>query len=265
MGDERERADVVMTETGFDERVLNDALVRAVRAPSVHNSQPWRWRVGPHGVDLYTDATRRLPRTDPDGRDQVMSCGAALHHLLVALADAGQGARVRRIPDPARPLPPRDGRAGAARRRRRRRRARRRDRPPPHRPPPVPGLAGAARADRGAGRDRRPVRRRARGGHRPAHPPPAVPGDRGGGPHPGRRSRLRRRAGRLERSCPGRARRRAGRPRPDARWGPGADADARLRRRGGPRARDRRARVRRPAAAVHRHRHAAVSGCASAR
>ena len=32
-----------------------------------------------------------------------MSCGAALHHLLVALADAGQGARVRRIPDPARP------------------------------------------------------------------------------------------------------------------------------------------------------------------
>ena len=46
-----------MTETGFDERVLNDALVRAVRAPSVHNSQPWRWRVVPHGVDLYT--TRR--------------------------------------------------------------------------------------------------------------------------------------------------------------------------------------------------------------
>jgi nitroreductase len=103
VGDEREQADVVMTETGFDERVLNDALVRAVRAPSVHNSQPWRWRVGPHGVDLYTDATRRLPRTDPAGRDQVVSCGAALHHLLVALADAGQGARVRRIPDPARP------------------------------------------------------------------------------------------------------------------------------------------------------------------
>ena len=92
-----------MTETGFDESVLNDALVRAVRAPSVHNSQPWRWRVGPHGVDLYTDATRRLPRTDPAGRDQVMSCGAALHHLLVALADAGQGARVRRIPDPPGP------------------------------------------------------------------------------------------------------------------------------------------------------------------
>ena len=95
-----ERTDRV---TGFDGRLLDDALVRAVRAPSIHNSQPWRWQVGPHGVDLYTDATRRLPRTDPDGRDQVMSCGAALHHLLVALADAGQGARVRRLPDLARP------------------------------------------------------------------------------------------------------------------------------------------------------------------
>ena len=95
-----ERTDMV---TGFDGRLLDDALVRAVRAPSIHNSQPWRWQVGPRGVDLYTDATRRLPRTDPDGRDQVMSCGAALHHLLVALADAGQGARVRRLPDPARP------------------------------------------------------------------------------------------------------------------------------------------------------------------
>ena len=91
------------TATAFDERLLDDALIRAVRAPSIHNSQPWRWQVGPRGVDLYTDATRRLPRTDPDGRDQVMSCGAALHHLLVALADAGQGARVRRLPDLARP------------------------------------------------------------------------------------------------------------------------------------------------------------------
>jgi hypothetical protein len=88
---------------GFDEVDLKAALLMAIRAPSIHNSQPWRWRIGPHGLDLYTDATRRLPRTDPAGRDQVISCGAALHHLLVGLADAGQGARVRRLPDPARP------------------------------------------------------------------------------------------------------------------------------------------------------------------
>jgi hypothetical protein len=89
---------------GFDEWELQAALSLAVRAPSIHNSQPWRWRIRPHGLELYTDATRVLPRTDPAGRDQVISCGAALHHLLVALADAGRGARVHRVPDPARPF-----------------------------------------------------------------------------------------------------------------------------------------------------------------
>lgn len=88
---------------GFDDAVLWAALRSAVRAPSIHNSQPWRWCIRPHGVDLYTDATRRLTHTDPDGRDQVISCGAALHHLLVALAASGQGAQVRRVPDPTRP------------------------------------------------------------------------------------------------------------------------------------------------------------------
>jgi hypothetical protein len=88
---------------GFDESDLWTALSSAIRAPSIHNSQPWRWRIRPHGLELRTDATRILPRTDPSGRDQVMSCGAALHHLLVALADAGHGARVHRLPDPARP------------------------------------------------------------------------------------------------------------------------------------------------------------------
>lgn len=85
--------------SGFDDAVLRTALGLAARAPSIHNSQPWRWRIGPYGVDLCSDATRRLPGTDPHGRDQVISCGAALHHLLVALAAAGVGARVYRVPD----------------------------------------------------------------------------------------------------------------------------------------------------------------------
>src|SRR5918995_1601077 len=89
---------------GFAEVDLETALLMAIRAPSIHNSQPWRWRIRPHGVELYTDATRRLTRTDPAGRDQVISCGAALHYLLVGLADAGQGARVRRLPEPSRPF-----------------------------------------------------------------------------------------------------------------------------------------------------------------
>jgi nitroreductase len=86
-----------------DEETVLGALRLAVRAPSVHNVQPWRWRVGPGTVHLHVDGFRQLPATDPYGRDLLISCGAALDHLLVALASLGWGARVRRLPDPARP------------------------------------------------------------------------------------------------------------------------------------------------------------------
>lgn len=70
-------------------------------APSVHNSQPWRWRVGPSSIHLFADPNRALPATDPEGRDLRISCGAALHHLRVGLNAAGLAARVHRMPDPA--------------------------------------------------------------------------------------------------------------------------------------------------------------------
>jgi nitroreductase len=66
----------------------------------VHNTQPWRWRVGDGVIELYADRTRKLSSTDPDGRDLVMSCGAALHHLRVALADLRVASTTERIPDP---------------------------------------------------------------------------------------------------------------------------------------------------------------------
>lgn len=83
-----------------DAATLRRAIELAVRAPSVYNSQPWRWRVDPGGVDLFADPDRHLLAIDPDGRDLLLSCGAALHHLVVALAGLGCSARVDRFPDP---------------------------------------------------------------------------------------------------------------------------------------------------------------------
>jgi nitroreductase len=76
-------------------------LTLATQAPSVHNSQPWHWRVGPHSLHLYADPSRQLPKTDPDRRDLLISCGAALHHCTVALAALGWLAKIRRFPNPA--------------------------------------------------------------------------------------------------------------------------------------------------------------------
>jgi nitroreductase len=75
----------------------------AVRAPSVHNSQPWQWRVGEHSLHLYADPDLRLPHTDPDARDWMLSCGAALNHCQVALSALGWQSKVQRLPNPADP------------------------------------------------------------------------------------------------------------------------------------------------------------------
>lgn len=91
-----------MTGATVDEETVLAALRLATRAPSVHNSQPWVWRVYGNTVDLYADASRHIPATDPQGRDLVMSCGAALHHLLLSLATLGWAGHVRRFPDPQR-------------------------------------------------------------------------------------------------------------------------------------------------------------------
>ncbi|HEY0813212.1 MAG TPA: NAD(P)H nitroreductase [Pseudonocardia sp.] len=94
-----------MTAVGYVAKpVSRNVLVRAVEhallAPSVHNTQPWKWRVRADAVELYADLDRHLVGTDPDRRDLVISCGAALHHLRVVLAAAGVAVAVARLPDP---------------------------------------------------------------------------------------------------------------------------------------------------------------------
>ncbi len=72
-----------------------EAVLRAAgRAPSLHNIQPWRFRVQPDVIELHADPTRRLPATDPDDRELRLSCGAALFNLRVALQAAGVQPRV---------------------------------------------------------------------------------------------------------------------------------------------------------------------------
>jgi nitroreductase len=85
----------------------SDALAAAVAAaglaPSIHNTQPWRWRVSGDTLDLHLESSRLLAVTDPDVRLATLSCGAALHHARTSLAAQGWRATVTRLPDPAHP------------------------------------------------------------------------------------------------------------------------------------------------------------------
>ncbi len=75
----------------------------ACRAPSLHNSQPWRWVSDNGTLQLLADHTRVGEHTDSTGREVILSCGAVLNHLEVAAAAAGWHPRIERYPDPRDP------------------------------------------------------------------------------------------------------------------------------------------------------------------
>jgi len=76
-------------------------IATAARAPSVHNSQPWLFRVDGETVELWCDPSRKT-RDDAIGREMLISCGAALFGLRLAVRSLGRLPVVRVLPDPSR-------------------------------------------------------------------------------------------------------------------------------------------------------------------
>ncbi len=93
-----------MPATMVDTEVIRNAVRLACRAPSLHNSQPWRWVAEDDTVQLFLDKDRVLYSTDHSGREALIGCGAVLDHFRVAMATAGWTANVERFPNPNNPL-----------------------------------------------------------------------------------------------------------------------------------------------------------------
>ncbi|MCD0449766.1 hypothetical protein LO762_11280 [Actinocorallia sp. API 0066] len=87
--------------------VVKGAIQAAVWAPSIHNTQPWWFGTaeidGGMRVSLHADPERRLDVADPDGREMVISCGAALANLRLGVLAGGFVPEVDVLPDPERP------------------------------------------------------------------------------------------------------------------------------------------------------------------
>ena len=73
----------------------------AVMAPSGHNAQPWLFRIRGHTAELRADRRRSLPVVDPQDRELVIGCGAALLNLRVAIHHFGLAEQTTLCPDPA--------------------------------------------------------------------------------------------------------------------------------------------------------------------
>lgn len=84
-------------------QAIRRAAVAATLAPSVDNTQPWRFVLGPSSLEIHAAWERRLPALDPRGRQLLISCGGAVLNARVSLAAAGYDTDDDLFPDPARP------------------------------------------------------------------------------------------------------------------------------------------------------------------
>ncbi len=81
-----------------------DELLRAaVAAPSMHTTQPWKFRFSGCVIEVYRDLERALSAEDPDGRMLHLSLGAAVFNLRVGAAHLAYGSTVRSVLDRSRP------------------------------------------------------------------------------------------------------------------------------------------------------------------
>jgi nitroreductase len=68
-----------------------DLIRYATLAANGHNTQPWRFRMGPQGIDILPDLSRRTPVVDPDDHHLFASLGCAVENLSIAASAAGRG------------------------------------------------------------------------------------------------------------------------------------------------------------------------------
>jgi nitroreductase len=86
----------------LDEDQVRSVLHAAMAAPSPHDRRPWRFHCTATTIELYAGIPRALPAADPDNRELVLSCGAALLNLRLAIRGLGVHPAVQLLPDPHR-------------------------------------------------------------------------------------------------------------------------------------------------------------------
>lgn len=64
-------------------------LQQAVKAPSGHNTQPWRFKIKESSIEIYPNFEKALSVVDADNRELYISLGCATENLCVAATEKG--------------------------------------------------------------------------------------------------------------------------------------------------------------------------------
>jgi len=73
---------------------LINLIKYAIKAPSGHNSQPWKFKLEKNSITIFPDYQRALPVADPDNHELFISLGCALENLVIAAGYFGYHAEV---------------------------------------------------------------------------------------------------------------------------------------------------------------------------
>lgn len=84
---------------GSDGEKLAFCLRYAILAPSPYNTQPWFFKIEDNICKVYADRRYALPVIDPDDRELVLSCAAAIYSLRLAIRSFGYSETTEIKPD----------------------------------------------------------------------------------------------------------------------------------------------------------------------
>jgi hypothetical protein len=88
----RLRADLVPAD-------ITHVIRYATLAANGHNTQPWRFHISDHAIDVLPDVSRRTPIVDPDDHHLFVSLGCAAANLAIAAAASGRPGEVTVMPE----------------------------------------------------------------------------------------------------------------------------------------------------------------------
>ncbi|MEO8749693.1 MAG: nitroreductase family protein [Allobranchiibius sp.] len=98
-----DRAAPRSSSTQMDRAAVESVVAAAARAPSIHNTQPWRWNLHDGVLDVRADRSRQLHVADRDAHSLLISCGAAAELTGLALGEQGWSFDCLLMPDPSDP------------------------------------------------------------------------------------------------------------------------------------------------------------------